>query len=309
MKTFLFISLFILSCQVSAQVRIGAGTQTVNPAAVLELSNNLAAAPSSWKSLIPPYVDFSNPAFTSNSSWGIAGTPVPGALVYNIAEKYTNGFAGPGLYCWQRNGWSPVVINVTDKIRAALITSVQAYDAAPVNSWVTVTGAEYVNLLTVVSGTARYATPEIYMNTTASGGWTNNYTVGGSLNSLKIPASSYIIAWSVRVGAGASNALGSKLKLSLLQNSGYTDFGSSLPNTGTINANTRVYFVMKSPNLLSPDGNSFTAVYNAQTYFLGNNVAGGAGPEYFQPGDGGSPGTSYSSDSYSQVIATSTRQW
>src|SRR5664279_4237211 len=67
-----------------AQVKIGYNSGTVNEAAVLELSNNTAASPTTWKSFLPPNVDFTNGVFTTNYVWGIAGTPTPGAIVYNI---------------------------------------------------------------------------------------------------------------------------------------------------------------------------------------------------------------------------------
>src|SRR5450432_1483284 len=105
--TILFIS---AACLSAAQVKIGYNPGVVNSGAVLELSNDTAAAPANWRSFIPPKVDFTKAVFTSIYTWGIAGTPVAGAIVYNIGESYTNGFSGPGLYCWHRNSWAPVNI-------------------------------------------------------------------------------------------------------------------------------------------------------------------------------------------------------
>jgi len=236
----------------SALVKIGSAGGNVNFAAVLELSNNTNAAHNNWKSFIPPNVNFNNGAFTSNSSWGIAGTPSVGAVVYNTGESYSNGFSGPGLYCWHRNSWAPFSILVTDKIRLSLSTGITAYDAAIVNSWVNVTAAEYNNLLTVINGAARYATPEIYMNTAANAGWSPNFTVGGSENAAKVPASSYIIGWSIRTGTGVSTSSNSTLKFSSSQTAGYVDYGNPLPNVSNILTNTRIYFILKTPIPLSP---------------------------------------------------------
>jgi hypothetical protein len=296
-------------CTSDAQVKIGYDANNVNSGALLELSNNTAAAPSSWKCFFAPQVDFTNTVFSSYTVWGIAGTATEGAIVYNIGESYLNGFSGPGLYCWLRNGWAPVSILVTDKIRLALSTSKAAYDAAAVNSWVNVTAAEYNNLLTVVSGSAKYAAPEIYMNTSASGGWSPNYTIGGSNNDIKVPASSYIIAWPVRTGNGIASSLGSKLKISATQSSGYTDYGGPLPNIGSIAVNTRVYFVLKAPYMITSAIPSYTAVYNALTFFLGNTTNAGSGPELYNSGDSPTLPNSFSADSFSQVISTNTRQW
>ncbi len=289
------------------QVKIGANPTSVNPAAVLELSNDLAISPTTWKSLLPPEVNFSNAAFSSNAVWGIAGAATTGAIVYNIGETYSNGFSGPGLYCWQRNTWSPFNIQVTDKIRISLSTSIAAYDAASVNNWVNVTAAEYNNLLAIVNGAAKYAAPDIYMNTASTSGWASNYTVGGNNNFTKVPASSFIIAWSVRTGSGStSTSLNSKLKVSASQFSGYTDYGNPLPSIGTIAVNTRVYFVIKTPYIITPASLCYTAVYSASSQFLGLN---GSGPEYFVTGDNPNPSNSYFTDSYSQIISTQTKQW
>jgi hypothetical protein len=310
MLTTRFLLAFLIAAQLCySQVKIGYNSSTVNPAAVLELSNNLAAAPSSWKSFLPPQVNFSDPVFSSNYVWGINGNPTAGAIVYNVSESFSNGFSGPGLYCWQRNSWAPFNIMVTDRIRMSLSSSKAAYDAAATNSWVNVTVGEYNNLIAVVSGASKYATPEIYMNTSSSGGWSPDYTVGGNANSSKVPASNYIIAWSVRTGNGISSSLGSKLKVSATQTSGYTDYGNPLPSIGNIAANTRVYFVLKTPNTITPPAPSYTALYNSQTFFLGNNVFPSSGPEYYTSGDGSTLSLSFTSDSYSQVISTQTRQW
>jgi hypothetical protein len=306
----LFTNAFVLIvCLCSAQVKIGFNATTVNPSAVLELSNNANAAPSTWKCFFTAQVDFTNAIFTSSTVWGIAGTATTGAVVYNIGENYLNGFSGPGLYCWQRNVWAPVSILVPDKIRLALSTSRSSYDAASVNSWVNVTAAEYANLLTAVSGAGRYGMSEPYMTTSSSGGWSPDFTIGGNNNGVKVPASNYIIAWSVRTGNGNSSSLSSKLKVSASQTSGYADYGSPLPDIGNIGVNTRVFFVLKLPFQLTPASPSYTAVYNAITFFLGNNTFSTSGPEQYGSGDTPNLTLTFPSDSYSQVIATPLRQW
>lgn len=201
------------------------------------------------------------------------------------------------------------VTNTVDKLRASLSTSAIAYDNAAANAWINITATEYNNLLVVLTGAARYATPEIYMNTSSSGGWSPDYTVGGSDNAPKVPASSYIIAWSVRTGNGISSSLNSKLKVSASQKASYTDYGGALPAIGNIAINTRVYFILKTPAVTTPSSPCYTAVYNALTFFLGNNTSAGAGPEYYTGGDSAAPATSFASDSYSQVISTPTKQW
>jgi hypothetical protein len=198
---------------------------------------------------------------------------------------------------------------VIDKIRLALSTSQAGYDALAANYWLNITAAEYNNLLITVTGSARYAEPEVFMTTSSTGGWSGDYTTGGSDKSVKVPASSYIIAWSVETGNAISSSLNSKLKISATQKAGYTDYGKPLPDIGNIATSTRVYFVLKTPNIITPAAPCYTAVYTSSVFFLGNVTNAGSGPEYYTSGDSPSLTSSFASDSYSQVISTPTRQW
>ena len=301
-KSVFTVLLVFLMTIADAQVKIGHDAANINSAAILELGNDTTAAPSTWKSFMPPQVNFTNAVFTSNTVWGIAGTPTAGAMVYNKGDMYLNGFFGPGIYCWQRDSWVFLNITVVDKIRMALSTSIAAYDATPANSWVSVTAAEYNNLLTTVTGAARYAATEARMNSSALalGG---NITVGGNGAITKVPSSSYIIAWSVRTGSGG-NASGSKLKISSQQQTGYADYGNALPATD-IAPNTRIYFVMKAPFIFTPAAPCYTAVYN----FDGLLGVSTGGTEYYTLGDSPTISTSQSYSSHSQVISTTTKQW
>ena len=199
---------------------------------------------------------------------------------------------------------------VMDNVRIALSTSLTAYDYAADNSWVSVTQAEYNNLLTTVTASGKYGSSESYMLTTPNNGWAAGYMVGGNPNPAKVPAGNYIIAWSVKTGVLASSALNSKLKVSASQTSGYVDYGSTLPDIGNIPAYTRVFFVLKKPVVITPASPSFTAVYNVTSAFLGSTSGAGYGPEYFQGSDVSFFNSgNYGSDAYSQVICTAVRQW
>src|SRR5690606_36430769 len=98
-----------------------------------------------------------------------------GAMVYNIGEAWNNGFAGPGIYCWQRNSWAIIHATVRDNVRNALTTSVAAYDNAPANTWIKVTLLEYNRLLTFVQGATRSGAPEALMATIPTDAWATNY--------------------------------------------------------------------------------------------------------------------------------------
>ena len=306
--------IFLIACTLSlftagAQVKIGYDPTNVNAAAALELGNNPAAAPSTWKTFVPTVVDFSNAVFTSSSVWGLAGSPTPGAIVYNSSENYSNGFAGAGLYCWERNTWALIHTAVPDKIRASLSTNLASYDASPDGYWVPVTAAEYSNIISVVNGAAQYGISEIFMNSTPNNAWTSgSFTIGGNVDAAKVPAFNYIIALSIKTGSSTSNSAGSKLKISSSQLTNYSDYGPGLPNIAT-GGNIRLYFVLKKPAVITSSSPSWTALYYVTGGFLGFSTVFGVGPEFYGPGDNSTLTTSNPSDSYLQVISTATRQW
>lgn len=311
MYTRILVVLFVLAgFQVQSQVKIGANPATVNPSAVLELSNNLAEAPATWKSFIPAQVNFTNAVFTSTAVWGIAGTASEGAMVYNVGEAWSNGFAGPGIYTWQRNSWAIIHVTVRDNVRLALSTSRAAYDNAAANTWVKVTLGEYNTLTSFVQGATRSGAPEILMATQASDAWAANYTVGGNAVFAKVPANSYIIAWQVR-NHNASSSLGAKLKVSTTQASGYTDYGPALPDVGPIAATSRTCFVLKTPNATTAALPSFTAAFTGTSnYFVGVTLGAGRGPEGYAGWDGSTISVpAFAGDTHSQVMSTTLRQW
>jgi hypothetical protein len=92
------------------QVKIGHEIdKPVQDAAILELSNDPRAEPAQWKGLVLPYVDFSRTdVFLNNTTWGIAGLPVEGTLVYNTADRANDGFKGAGAYVWTLGAWEAV---------------------------------------------------------------------------------------------------------------------------------------------------------------------------------------------------------
>jgi hypothetical protein len=303
---------FAFACTVfisSAQVKIGNGvSNTVDPSAVLELSNDLASPPSTWKTFLPPQVDFTNPVFTSAGVWGVAGSPVTGAVVFNAGLAFNNGFSGPGLYFWNGHKWSGVSMGFEDKLRRSLTTSTLAYDTAIDNSWVMITEAEYNNLLITVGGAAKYAANDSFMNLSATNGWNQLYTVGGNASVSLIPPSSYIIAWSVRTGLPfPSTSLNSKVKVSSSQLTGYTDYGLPMPGYD-LTTDTRYYFILKKPSASTPAVPCYTAIFTFMAKFLGNRPVA-PGRDYFAVGDSPTLTNSYTSQSSAQFICTQAKQW
>ena len=303
--TFAFVSALIFC---NAQVKIGTGSTTqVDPSAVLELSNDLSAPPSNWKTFLPPNVDFSRAVFTSSAVWGVSGSPVSGALVFNTGNVFSNGFTGPGIYCWMGDKWSPLN-HSEDKLRWALGTSMQAYDTAAENTWIMITEIEYNNLLAIISGAAKYAANDSFMNLPSEIAWNQIYTVGGNTSVSQIPPSSYIIAWSVRSGANfAGRSQFARVKVSASQLSGYTDYGPGLPDYPT-SMNTRYYFLLKRPKNPTGAAPSYTAVYTHHAKFLGGRIAT-SGMDYFTPSNNETLNYQSNNQSAVQFICTQTKQW
>jgi hypothetical protein len=196
-----------------------------------------------------------------------------------------------------------------DKIRGSLNASAAAYDLAAANSWVQVTDLEYNNMLTVVTGSAKYGIPEIFMNTSTSGGWSPDYTIGGNGNWTNLPPASWVVGWSVKTGNGISSSEGSKLKVGTSKTDGYVDYGTALPSIGDIGVNTRVYFVLKKPAAATGSTVGYLAIYNHLTFFLGNVTSSGSGPELYAAGDSPVLSLSFASDSFLQVISTTDKPY
>lgn len=190
-----------------------------------------------------------------------------------------------------------------DLVRSSLSTSATAYDNATPDSWVNVTADEYNKLLTQVTQAVIGGATESFMNTMPATSWNTNVTAGGSELVTKLPASSYVIGWSVKTGSYPSASINSKLKVSSSQKTDYNTYGNALPDIGVIPPNTRVYFVLKQPSTTTPAAPCYTAVYNFISYFTG--CATGGGPEFSVIGENStisSSGIPYSS--FSQVIST-----
>ena len=64
---------------------------------------------------------------------------------------------------WLNNNgyWTSYVSTPSDAIRAALSTSVTAYDAASVGNFIKITASEYANVVSTVTGTTKYVMNEI----------------------------------------------------------------------------------------------------------------------------------------------------
>ena len=202
---------------------------------------------------------------------------------------------------------SPIVVNGNnlgssvgidyggDAIRGQLSTRADAYDAAAVNQWISISAAEYNNLALNVPGAVRkgasdtvLATNHNTINTMTGGTYTS--LASGLLTSDQIPPSNYIFAYRLKTsGLETATMTNCQVKFNATSANGtYTALGNALPvpyTSATPVAYTNYYYVLKRPTLLtSSTANTFIAIYdpnrnigvptsqNTAFYFVSTNV-------------------------------------
>ena len=134
--------------------------------------------------------------------------------------------------------------------------------------------------------------------------------IGGGSSSILIPASSYIVAWSMRsqFSTSPSNV---KLKVSASQQTGYTQYGGVLPSD-FVPDNTRVYYVLKRPSALTPSSPGYVTEYAGGSFnFLGALSPGTPDYELLGTGDVSNLDGSFHFPVklMAQVISTTQKQW
>lgn len=236
-----------------------------------------------------------NVAFTLTAS----GTPINGGTFpYSITIG--------GQSC----SFNVTYTGQTDAIYSALSTSVTAYSNAAADNWVSVTAAEYANILASVTGAAKFYSLDATMNATGNTSFYQfSITSDQSNGIVNIPAGSYPIALKVKDGGGAGMD-GIQLQLSTASNSGYANYPASglayTPSVIPFVANSLYYFVLKAPTA-KPVGTTanFAALnldggYNTRLQGVSSGVGYQiVGPTYFMYG--------YSINM--QMLATPTKSW
>jgi hypothetical protein len=146
-----------------------------------------------------------------------------------------------------------------DSLRAALTTSVAAYDSATVGNWVSITSTEYANVKATVSGATTIGHTETEMGQTGSS-WTGSCAYVGPVASATISSGSYVICFSNVIQSASSTA-------SCLISTTYAGTYSVVGNTPSFNSvtTTRFYYLRKAPT----DSTSATS-------YLGSVIASGS---------------------------------
>jgi hypothetical protein len=213
--------------------------------------------------------------------------------------------------------------NTTDTIFASLTatSSITAYNAASVNSWVQVTGGEYAKVQSLI-GTVTYGMTNTQFST-AQTGQTLNATYSFALSSntsTALSTGTYLIGFAVRSGVTNVSAVAFPLVGTSYLSGTYFSVGSASYVTPASISNT--YFVRKAPNTsLSAPG--YIAYGNYPTSASSCYLTTGSS---VQPTNAGyttttfntdhtaasatAPFTTYNSNlPYFQVLGTTQRNW
>ena len=202
---------------------------------------------------------------------------------------------------------TPSSTPAADTLRASLTgtASLTAYDAAPVNSWVRVTGGEYAATMINVAGATKYWMTDALMALPGGGGWSANFAQiisAGSVSAIgPIGTNNYLIGFSTRnTTVSGSVAL---LSASTYQGTysivnGYV----GLPGTASPGG---VYYIRKAPTLVSDSNIHLGIVHTNTIQLITTGLVGGY--------DNTVPYSTWSSWSGSfipiQAIATTTKSW
>jgi hypothetical protein len=200
------------------------------------------------------------------------------------------------------------VAPVTDQIKAQLSTSLSAYNAASVNSWVKITKAEYDNIFNNVAGTTKRGNTDIQVNTRAvSAGFTEfTFAINNDpAQALTINTGEYPIAFVAETWNGNANV---QFGYTTAYHTGAPTYGNSVLVTPV----GACYYVRKAPTgiesapatqtlypAIKISGNSFNLVPNTSGWYTTN---GGTTWVSFQ-------GNASNGAAKFQMIVTTTKSW
>jgi len=215
------------------------------------------------------------------------------------------------------------IVTATDTILASLTatSSISAYNAASVNSWVQVTGGEYAKVQSLI-GTVIYGMSNTqFLGNVTGTSFNATYSVALSSNpSTALPTGTYLIGFAVRSGVTSTAVVAFPLVGTSYLSGTYTSVGSASYITPATVSNT--YFVRKAPtsSLSAPGyiayGNYPTSAYYA---YLATGTttwpnAGGYATTSFNTdhtvASATAPFTTYNSNlPFYQMLGTTQKNW
>jgi hypothetical protein len=202
---------------------------------------------------------------------------------------------------------TPTPTPAGDTLRASLTgtASLTAYDAAPTNSWVRVTGGEYAATMINVTGATKYWMTDALMALPAGGGWSANFAQiisAGSVSAIgPIGANNYIIGFSTR----NTFLSGSVALLSASTYQGTYSIVDSYVGLPASPAPGGAYYIRKAPTLVSDSNIHLGIVHTNSIQLITTRLVGGY--------DNTVPYSTWTGWSSTfipiQAIATTTKSW
>jgi len=241
--------------------------------------------------------------------WKTAGTSQDQllAVVNRLPGSPGNLATVAGATAWlDSNNYGLFSSQAADSIRAALSTSVSAYDAATVGNFIKITAAEYANVASTVTGTTKYVMNDTDL-TSGFTGWSTDYNVSynDSTNPIgTIPISNYIIGYAY--SGGFSTSITTYLRTGTTVTGIHSKMGSNI--TFTDNGNKTVYFIRKAPT-----DSTASKVY-LSFYTTGSSLGQVTGksnyPMYYSQSANTNTWTLYTGPYPTfQTLATTTKSW
>jgi hypothetical protein len=145
----------------------------------------------------------------------------------------------------------------------SVTSSITAYNAAPVGSWVPVTSSEYANVISTVPGTNTYVMPTSSISLGTSAAWGAGYATTVLSAYAQLPSNTYIIGFVSRAFSTTGNAAP---LVSYTFEGTYTEIASSARVTSS-----NTYYIRKAPtNSLSATG--YVAIVGDQNMAATNTL-------------------------------------
>jgi hypothetical protein len=229
------------------------------------------------------------------------------AVVNRLPGSPGNFATVAGATAWlNSNNYGLFSPQAVDSIRAALSTSVTAYDAASVGNFIKITSAEYANVVATVTGTTKYVMNDTDL-TSAFNGWTTGYNVSydDTINSIgSIPTSNYIIGYAYSLTSAAS--VTTYLRSGTAANGTHTKIGSNVTFTDT--GTKTVYFIRKAPTTAT--GSKVYLSYYTTGSGLGQVSGKSNYPIFYSLGADTNTWSSFNGGYPTfQALATTTKSW
>ena len=239
-----------------------------------------------------------------------------GSTIYSMSGFYTGPTGGTvsipitldGVTCQAVYG---------DMIRIALnaggCSSCGNYDAATSDTWVKVSQSEYNNLINFVTNHTVAGVSSSVLSTPINTNLSAFTGATGALSNVKIPGSNYVTGFAVANPNGSPygyNRVSPKVKYSTSFGTGYSNYGSSLPDEfiSGYAYNNASYFVIKTPTIITTILSSFLGYYDGGGYSPTDYNDSGFSSVY---GNGNTGVLNQTSTSWwrIQAVSTSVKQW